>query len=677
MSVTTDRVATHELTLPQELILMFLNEETGYFHQVSGWNMNCAIIGALLAELLIRYRIDADGESLKVLDRTETGNPVLDPILARIADEPEEHTVQYWIERLVFRAPSIIDLILERLVKHNVLDYHEGEFWTLARTSWQTEVYARSRGTTAVEFVKTRVSKTIFENEIPSLRDVIIIGLLDACDVLRFIFQLDDESEERIQLICRMSLIGRSVSEAVANNFAGPLLRRSALTKPIPVVPLRKVALNPHIRTGNVPALFADIRNEYGPVFQLRPPFSEPLLFLAGPRTNQWAHRKGRLHLRAKDYFSDLERVYGASGVLPALDGADHFRLRKAMTATYSRARLAGQSDILYHHARAHMAKWTVGDSYVATSMCRRLINAQLSPLSLSIESQDIIDDLMAYKERALSTHVARVLPKFLLHTPGMKRRAQAIDTVVERAQRAHTPAQRAGRPRDLADDLLSLHASDSQLMPESNLRFALSAALLASMYLGDMLSFAVYAMAAQPEFYARIQSEADALFENGDPKGEDFTLEAIDVTHRFLMEVMRMYPIVPMALRNVMNSCVVEGYELPVGTRIHIATTAAHYMESVFPEPFSFDIDRYQPPRNEHHSTGYAPYGLGTHRCLGFRWMELQLAINVLMLAHYFTLEVSPESYREKLKISPLPSMKPSKKLKFVIAEQRRKLPV
>lgn len=168
MSTTADRVATHELTLPQELVLMFLNEDTGYFHQVSGWNMNCAVIGALLAELLIRYRIDADGESLKVLDRTETGNPVLDPILARIADEPEEHTVQYWIERLVFRAPSIIDLILERLVEQNVLDYHEGEFWTLARTSWQTEVYARSRGSTAVEFVKTRVSKTIFDDEIPA-----------------------------------------------------------------------------------------------------------------------------------------------------------------------------------------------------------------------------------------------------------------------------------------------------------------------------------------------------------------------------------------------------------------------------------------------------------------------------------------------------------------------------
>ena len=46
------------------------------------------------------------------------------------------------------------------------------------------------------------------------------------------------------------------------------------------------------------------------------------------------------MYLRAKDYFSDFEKVYGASGVLPSLDGADHFRLRKSMSPAYSRGRL-------------------------------------------------------------------------------------------------------------------------------------------------------------------------------------------------------------------------------------------------------------------------------------------------------------------------------------------------
>ena len=410
-------------------------------------------------------------------------------------------------------------------------------------------------------------------------------------------------------------------------------------------------------------------------MFEIRLPFKKPMIFLAGPQTNSWVNRHGRMDLRANDYFADFEKVYGAHGVLPSLDGTDHFRLRKAMGPAYSRGRLASQLDQVYHYARKYMADWTVGDSLSATPMCRRMINAQLSPLSVSVDSQDIFNDLTTYKERALNTHIVKALPKFMLNTPGMKRRAKAIDTLLERVQRVHTPAQRAGRPRGLADDLLSLHASDPQLVPESNLRFALSAALIASVYLGDALSFAVYAMASQPALYDKIRSEADALFKNGDPDGEDFTQSAIEVTHRFLIECLRMYPIVPMSMRDVMNSCVVEGYELPVGSRIFIAQAASHYMEDIFPDPFTFDIDRYVPSRNEHRSPGYAPYGLGTHRCLGSRWMDLQLAVNLLMIAHYFTLEVSPANY--KLRFSPLPSMKPSKKLKFRIAEQKRELPV
>ncbi len=674
MTIAPERVTTHELTLPQELVLMLLNEETGYFRQVVGWDLNCAIIGAVLAELSIRDRIDTDMESLKLLDTTPTENPVLDPILEKIAEEPVEHEVQYWIERLVFRAPAIVDQILNDLVELRILDYHDGEFWTLARRTWQTEVYAGTQEGTAVEFVKTRVSKAIFDKEIPSPRDVIIIALLNTCDVLRFIFQLDEDSEERIQTICRMELIGRSIAEAVANNFAGGLLQRSAFAKPIPTVPLRKLLLNPHLHTGNVAALFADLAQEHGPVFKISPPFSKPMIFLAGPRTNRWAHRHGRMYLRARDYFQDFERVYGASGFLPALDGADHFRLRKSLAPAYSRSRLDGRLDDLYHHVRAQMANWKVGDSFSAVKMCRRLAITELSQLIINVDSQDVVDGLIEYKERVLNVHVLKIMPKFMLHTPGMKRRERNARVLADRIQSSHTPAQRAGCPRDLADDLLSLHASDPQFLPESNLRFALSMALLAGVYAGDTLGFAVYAMASQPEFYDRIRSEADALFANGDPDREDLTASAIDVTRRFIMECMRLYAVVPMSIRNVMNACVVEGCELPVGERIHIASTASHFMEDIFPDPFSFDIDRYLPPRNEHLSPGYAPYGLGTHMCLGTRWMNLQVAVNLLMLAHYFTLEVSPANY--KLRINPFPGLSPSKKLKFVIAEQRRKLP-
>ena len=668
--------ATLSLSLPEELLLMLLNEETGYFHQVPGWALNCAVIGAVLAELSLLSRIDTDLEFLFVVDATPTGDPILDHVLQEIADETEGRNAQYWVERLAPNAEDIIDSILDRLVDGKVLVRHDGDYWTLSPTAWRAGVLGGPADGYAHQFVKTRISDFIFNNIIPEPRDIIIISLVNCCDVLRFMYLLDDDATTRIRFICNMDLIGRSIADAVTDSIVSPGLRRSALVREIPTVSLRRLALNRHLRNGNLPALFADLAKEYGPVFQVRPPFAKRLVFLAGPETNRWAHRNGRMYLRARDYFEGFEKLYGASGVLPSLDGGDHFRLRKSLQPAYSRERLSEQLDQLYSYVRTHMANWAVGDTFTATDMSRYLVNAQLSPLFISIESQDILGDLMKYKERALSTHVARVMPRFMLNTPSMRRRTKGVDVLMDRVRRSHTPAQRAGRPRDLADDLLSLNVSDPQLVPESNLRFAFSAALIASVYLGDALSFAVYAMASQPELYEQIRSEADALFDGGDPNGEDFNPSTIDVTHRFLMECLRMHPIVPMSLRNVMNSCEVEGHFLPVGERITIAQTAAHYMDDVFPDPFKFDIDRYRPPRNEHLSPGYAPYGVGTHICLGQRWMELQLAINVLMIAHHFTLEVHPTKYREKIKYSPLPSMKPSKKVKFRITEQRREIP-
>ena len=54
---------------------------------------------------------------------------------------------------------------------------------------------------------------------------------------------------------------------------------------------------------------------------------------------------------------------------------------------------------------------------------------------------------------------------------------------------------------------------------------------------------------------------------------------------------------------------------------------------------------------------------------------MELKLMVNVLMMAHHFTLEVAPKNYEHR--VSPFPSMKPSRKPEFRIAGRVCEVPV
>ena len=161
----------------------------------------------------------------------------------------------------------------------------------------------------AADFVKNRITIAIFNNEIPDPRDIILICLINTCDVFRFIFPLEAEDEERIAFICNMDVIGRSLGQAVSHNLAPPFLRHSGLTKKIPSVSLRRLLTKPQLRNGNLPSLFAELGKEYGPVFQINVPFRKPLVFLAGPGTNNWAHRQGRMYLRTRDYFADFEKA--------------------------------------------------------------------------------------------------------------------------------------------------------------------------------------------------------------------------------------------------------------------------------------------------------------------------------------------------------------------------------
>jgi cytochrome P450 len=660
------------LSLPEELVLMLLNEESGYFHHVPGWTLNCALIGAVIAELAFRYRVDSDLESLFLIDDTPTGIPTLDPILAEIAAEPHKHSTEFWIEKLAPRAEGIIDQVLGDLVEQRLLRYHEGDFWTLARSIWQTR--SSHEPGAADEFVKTRIPTIILSDAIPDPRDVMTIALLNACNVLHFLMPFDEEAERRVELICRMDITGRSITEAVGTNIARPRLR-SFLSKEIPRLPLRKLLFNRHLRAGNLPALFADLARQFGPVFELRPPFSkQSYIILAGAKVNRWVQKQGRLSLRSKEYLASTEEAYGSSRTIHSMDGADHFRFRKALQPSHSPPTFVRRLDEVLRIARQEAGSWEVGQTVRAARLFRRYLNAQMSPLLISLDTQDVFEDILDYNGSLLNTYAAGLRPKFLLKMPGMRRRAKLTAQLAERIKASHTPAQRAGLPPDVIDGYLSVHANDEQFLPETDLGFPLYALMLTGQYLGDLTGFAFYHLASNPDVYRRVQAEADALFADGDPTGDDLKPANIDITHRVLMEVLRLTPNVNFSMRTVMNSCSVEGFQLPLHSRVLIAQTAPHYMEDVFPDPLKFDIDRYLPPRNEHLNLGYTPFGLGTHRCLGHRWAELQVAVNVLLLAHYFTFELSPPG--AELRIRPLPTQSLSNKIKFLIKEKRHAIP-
>lgn len=659
----------------EEILLLLLNEETGYFIPIPEWNLSCVLAGGVLIDLSLENRIDSDLETLTLLDPTPTGDELLDPTLDEIVQDTQVHSPQYWVERIARHSDDISTMALDRLVKMGILTVDSGGFWTLSSKVARSRRYPTMEGKTGEE-IKSRIMRALFHDEIPDPSDLAIIGLMNSCGGMRAMLEPEEFelAEERIELFSKMDLIGRTIGEAVQSSYRPPASIRAVRRPSLPTLGVLGILSSKTFRSWNVPKFIAEKSRELGPVFQIRAPGRNMVIF-ASAELNRWVGHKGRLYLRTQDYLREFQSEWGTARSIASMDGADHFRMRKAVQAGNSRAVVEDRMDELLALGRNTFAKWGIGNVLAGEMACQRLIGEQIAQLSVSIEPSDILDDLLAFEYRALLVHVYRFLPRFMLRTPAMKRYHGRVLELYAQIHATHTPAQRRGKRRDLVDDLMALHHADPQFLPETDLGFAFIAPIIAGHYTGSAMAFAIYELLANPHLFERIASEADAVFADGDPVGSKLDPSAFDVTRRFVMETLRLHPVIPFHLRTAMNAFEVEGMEIPAYSKILIAFPATHFDGNHFKDPDTFDIERFAPPRNEHKqmSGAYAPFGVGTHMCGGARWTELQMAINVLLIARHLQLEMVPKDY--KLKINPLPKMSPDKKFRFRVVQHRNPL--
>ena len=105
-------------------------------------------------------------------------------------------------------------------------------------------------------------------------------------------------------------------------------------------------------------------------------------------------------------------------------------------------------------------------------------------------------------------------------------------------------------------------------------------------------------------------------------------------------METLRLHPVSPAVLRTVSNSFEFAGHTVPAGRLVMIGTAVGHGLEEHFPQPECFDIDRYTRARSEHRQRGaYAPFGAGSHRCLGSGLVPVQIGLTITTILHELVL--------------------------------------
>ncbi len=199
------------LRFVEEILLLLLRDDGGKFVAVPGITLDNALAGGVLMDLALENRIDTDPRNLILIDPKPVGDSLLDPTLAAIA-AGERRNARYWVGQTAQRAAEIREEALSRLVERGILERHEGRFLWVFRS----RRYPIVDGSAERE-VKLRILGVLLSDDIPNPRDIVIIGLADACGILQELLPKGDydRARARIDQVRKLDLIGQATSQAI------------------------------------------------------------------------------------------------------------------------------------------------------------------------------------------------------------------------------------------------------------------------------------------------------------------------------------------------------------------------------------------------------------------------------------------------------------------------------
>ena len=200
------------LTFAEEILLLMLDEEKGTLPPVPQLTLHFVIAGAVLMDLAVRNKLDNDLETFRILDDSPTGEPVLDDVLAKMSGDDSGRELKYWINEIADDGASIVDRGFQRLVERGILSESEKKFlWVM-----KTRCYPTIDGTIERE-VKLRIMNILYSDEIPDPKDIVVICLLDACDMFRTLLGPTELNNvrDRIDQVAKLDLIGQATTKLI------------------------------------------------------------------------------------------------------------------------------------------------------------------------------------------------------------------------------------------------------------------------------------------------------------------------------------------------------------------------------------------------------------------------------------------------------------------------------
>lgn len=229
------------------------------------------------------------------------------------------------------------------------------------------------------------------------------------------------------------------------------------------------------------------------------------------------------------------------------------------------------------------------------------------------------------------------------------KRRALAVlraEVVRHIARPTAQPALAGHRPD--APDILSqlLRHRDAEtgqaLDPREVTSHCLSLLMTGYETTATTLSWWALLMAQHPQAAARAAEEVDQLLGTRAPCADD--VPQLPWLMSTLKECLRLYPPLPMLMaRRTTADITLAGCALPRGALLRITPWVLQRDERSFPQPDSFQPERFLPQAASAPHGAWIPFGAGPRACVGRQFAMLELAVVATRWLQRFTVAAVP----------------------------------
>lgn len=238
-------------------------------------------------------------------------------------------------------------------------------------------------------------------------------------------------------------------------------------------------------------------------------------------------------------------------------------------------------------------------------------------------------------------------LPSWMprLHRRSTLRAARKIRRLITRMTETRAARIAAGdAPDDLATKIMTMadpvtgeRFSTQEMVDQVAIFFLAGHETSAS-----ALAWALYLVALYPEVQDRVAAEAARLPERADLAA----MSHLRFTRDVFRETLRLYPPVPMMVRETTRSETLRGRHVAPGAQIVLSPWHVQRHERLWPDPDGFDPDRWSREENRTCARdAWLPFSAGPRVCTGagFAMVEGPLLLALLMRRHRVSLTDAP----------------------------------